>query len=186
MGAANEGGFLALAARRVSVRQYANAAVPRAALERCLEAARLAPSACNSQPWRFIVVDDPTTRNVLASAASGGVLPINHFVHTAPVLVAVLATKPKVSATMGAQLKRKPFAMMDVGIATEHFCLQAAEEGLGTCILGWFNETQVRVALDIPAEERPVLLLTVGLPAGAPPPRTRKPIQEIRDRKSVV
>jgi translocator protein len=161
------------------VRQYLSEPVPRKALERCLEAARLAPSACNSQPWRFIVVDDPKKREELAAAASGGLLPINHFVHMAPVLVAVLATKPKATAGFGALIKRKPFAMMDVGIAAEHFCLQAAEEGLGTCMLGWFNEAQVRTALGVPAEARPVLLLTVGLPAGVPAPRNRKPREEI-------
>ena len=171
--------FLALADKRVSVRQYTDAPVPRAALERCLEAARLAPSACNSQPWHFIVVDDPEKRKQLAAAASGGMLPINHFVHTAPVLVAVLATRPNATAAFGAWIKKKTFAMMDVGIAAEHFCLQAAEEGLGTCMLGWFNERQVRRTLALPAGTRPLLLLTVGTPASSPPPRKRKTIHEI-------
>jgi len=174
-----ESTFLDLAEKRVSVRQYTDEPVPRDALKRCLEAARLAPSACNSQPWHFIIIDDPEKRKALAAAASGGILPINHFVHTAPVLVAVLATRPNATAAFGAWVKKKTFAMMDVGIATEHFCLQAAQDGLGTCMLGWFNERQVRRALALPASTRPLLLLTVGKPASPPPPRKRKPLEEI-------
>lgn len=168
-----------MAARRCSVRHYSDAPVSREALGRCLEAARLAPSACNSQPWRFVVVEDSAQRRALAAAASGGVLPLNHFVHQAPVLMAVVLLPPKLSARLGAAVKQKPFAMMDVAIAAEHFCLQAAEEGLGTCMLGWFNEDRVRRLLGIPRPARPVLLLTVGVPASASPPRQRKPLAAV-------
>jgi len=174
-----ENGFLTLAAQRYSVRHYTGEPVSREALRRCLEAARLAPSACNSQPWRFVVVTDPAQRRALAAAASGGVLPLNHFVHQAPVLIAVVLLPAKLSTRLGAAVKQKPFAMMDLAIAAEHFCLQATEEGLGTCMLGWFNEARVRRLLGIPRPARPVLLLTLGLPASAPPPRQRKPLEAI-------
>jgi nitroreductase len=167
--------FLALAGRRRSVRRYTAQPVERAQIDRCLEAARLAPSACNAQPWTFIVVDDPALRDSIAAATSGGVLPLNHFTRQAPVLVVAVQEPANPTSRIGAAVKNKPFAFMDVGIAAEHFCLQAAEEGLGACMLGWFDEARVRTLLGIPAPARPVLILTLGHPDGPPPPpRPRK------------
>ncbi len=178
---AEDSGFLALARRRYSVRAYTGQPVARDTLDRCLEAARLAPSACNSQPWTFIVVDQPAVREAIADAAGGGMLPLNHFVHQAPVLVVAVAETPTALARVGAVVKDKPLRLMDVAIAAEHLCLQAADEGLGTCMLGWFNEARVRELLGIPATARPVLLLTLGYPATAEaPPRNRKPLDVIR------
>lgn len=179
----NEGmpmGFLELVARRHSVRAYAPRPVAREKIERCLEAARQAPSACNSQPWMFLVVDDPARKEQVAAATSGGVLPLNHFTRQAPVLVVVVAEQARLSARLGAAMKDLPFPMMDAAIAAEHFCLQAAEEGLGTCMLGWFDEARVRSLLGIPASARPALILTLGYPAEtAIPPRRRKALAEM-------
>ncbi len=173
-------GFLDLASRRRSVRAYAERPVERETIERCLDAARLAPSACNSQPWKFIVVDDPDLRQQIASATGGGMLPLNHFTRQAPVLVVVVAERAKTSARVGARIKDKPFAMMDVAIAAEHFCLQAAEEGLGTCMLGWFDEARVRSLLTIPERARPALILTLGYADDAGvSPRRRKTLEAI-------
>jgi translocator protein len=172
--------FLALAARRRSVRSYAARPVEREKIERCLEAARLAPSACNAQPWTFIIVDDPALREQVASATSGGVLPLNHFTRQAPVLVVAVQEPATATSRIGAAIKDKPFAFMDVGIAAEHFCLQAAEEGLGTCMLGWFDEPRVRTLLGIPDSARPVLILTLGYASGpAPGVRPRKAIESM-------
>lgn len=172
--------FLAIARQRHSTRNYQSQPVPRDAIERCLEAARLAPSACNSQPWAFIVIDDPELRHAVAGAAGGGILPLNHFTRQAPVLIVVTAEPASASARAGAVAKQKPFTLMDAAIATEHICLQAASEGLGTCILGWFDESRVRELLAIPAASRPALLVTLGY-AGetAPPPRRRKALHEM-------
>lgn len=170
--------FLDLAGRRRSVRAYRDRPVEREKIERCLEAARLAPSACNSQPWRFIVVDEPALKNELAAATGGGVLPLNHFTRQAPALVVAVAERAGITAQIGAAVKDKPFAMMDVAIAAEHFCLQAAEEGIGTCMLGWFDEARVRALLSIPASARPALILTLGYAADEPGlPRQRKSIE---------
>ncbi len=177
---ADNTGFLALARRRYSVRAYSRQPIPRDALDRCIEAARLAPSACNSQPWTFIMVDQPALREAVADAAGEGILPLNHFVRQAPILVVAVAETPATPARVGAVVKDKPFRLMDVAIAAEHLCLQAADEGLGTCMLGWFNEARVREILGIPASARPVLLLTLGYPATAGVPvRKRKPSDAI-------
>ena len=156
--------FEELVQQRFSLRKYGEEPVPAEALEKCLEAARVAPSACNSQPWHFVVVQEADRREALAKLTMppGGVM--NGFVRQAPVLVAIVAERPNLSAQIGSVLKNKPFYLIDIGIAAEHFCLQATELGLGTCMIGWFNETGVRKLLGIPRARRPVLLITLGYP----------------------
>ncbi len=172
--------FLELVRRRWSVRAFRGEAVPREALERCLEAARLAPSACNSQPWRFVVVDDPELKNKVADATSDRLLPLNHFTKQAPVHVVVVMERSRWSARAGAAVSGRDFASMDVGIAAEHFCLQAAEEGLGTCMLGWFHEKPIKRLLGVPASRRLALVIVVGYPKEAKPPeKKRKSLEEM-------
>ncbi|MFO7906210.1 MAG: nitroreductase family protein [Planctomycetota bacterium] len=173
-------GFLDLAAWRRSVRAYTNRPVEPEKILRCLEAARLAPSACNAQPWRFVVVDDPVLREQVASRAAAGIVPMNSFARQAPVLVVVVMERANFTSRFGSVVKAKSFPLVDIGIAAEHFCLQATEEGLGTCILGWFDERGVRALLEIPRRSRPILILTLGYPADGPNrPKKRKPLEEI-------
>ncbi len=157
-------GFAELADRRFSLRRYGAKPVPAEAFAQCLEAARRAPSACNSQPWHFIVVQDPERRRELAelTVPPGGVM--NGFVADAPALVAIVAERPNIASQIGAALKNKPFYLIDIGIAAEHFCLQATDLGLGTCMIGWFAEKKTRHLLGIPSGKRPVLLITLGYP----------------------
>ncbi|MBT3208971.1 MAG: NAD(P)H nitroreductase [Bacteroidetes bacterium] len=154
--------FLELASIRQSDRGYIDKAVEVEKIKRCLEAARLAPSACNSQPWKFIVVDNPELKNEVAKATSDKILPLNHFTIQAPVLVVVVREGANFTSKFGTIVKKKPYTLIDIGIATEHFCLQAVSEGLGTCILGWFNEKKVKKLLNIPERKRAELIITVG------------------------
>ncbi len=173
--------FLDLANQRYSVRRYTATPVARETIDRCIEAARLAPSACNSQPWKFIIVDDPSLKAELAKAAFEGLLTFNHFACQAPVLVLIVSTRQKLLAKIGGVVKKKNFSQMDVGIAAEHFCLQAAEEGLGTCMLGWFNEKKVKKMLSIPKPKRIELIISVGFSADKKiPHKQRKSLDEIR------
>jgi len=124
--------FLELVNRRQSVRRYApGKRIPREVLDRCLEAARLAPSACNSQPWSFVVVDDPEKVRALAEAAcSHPPYGMNHFAADASAIVAVVTEKMKWAARIGAQFRGVQYSLVDIGIASEHLVLQAAEEGI--------------------------------------------------------
>jgi len=172
--------FLDLANRRYSVRNYKNTPVPEEEINRCIEAARLAPSACNSQPWKFIIVDDLKLKNELAKVGFEGFLDFNHFAFKAPVLVLMVSERQKIFAKFGGIVKKKNFSLMDIGIAAEHFCLQAAEEGLGTCILGWFNEKKIKKLLSIPKLKRVELIISVGFSADEKiPHKKRKNIDEI-------
>lgn len=157
--------FLELIRIRQSVRKYdAGRPVAEEKIGRCLEAARLAPSACNSQPWKFIVVDEPGRVAALAAATFGKLVSFNQFTREAPLFIVIVAEPPKIVAGIGGLIKNKPYYLMDIGIAAEHFCLQAAEEGLGTCMLGWFDEAGVKKLLRIPAFKRVPLIISLGYP----------------------
>ncbi len=172
--------FLELVRKRQSVRGYHPDPVEKDKLERCLEAARLAPSACNAQPWTFIVVSDAGIKNQLADLTSDRWLPLNHWTKQAPVHVVIVVEQANLTSRLGARLKKRDFSWMDVGIAAEHFCLQAVSEGLGTCMLGWFKEEKVRALLHIPANRRVGLIITLGYPADVSiRPKIRKAIPDM-------
>ena len=173
-------GFLDLVKDRRSVRKYLPRPVEKENLEHCLEAARLAPSACNAQPWKFIVVDEPELRDRVAKETFDAVLSFNRFVPQAPVLIVLVTEKPNITSQIGSVLKKREFNLIDVGIAAEHFCLQAADEGLGTCMIGWFNEKKVKQLLQIPAGKRIGLIITLGYPdPSESKKRVRKSIEKI-------
>ena len=156
--------FNHLVTNRQSVRAYTNQPVDKEQLERILESARLAPSACNAQPWKFIVVDNPEIKNKLADTTSSKVLGINHFTKQAPVHIVVVMEGANFNSNFGSLVKRKHFPLIDIGIAAEHICLAATAEGLGSCMIGWFDETAVKKLLNIPKSKRPVLIITLGHP----------------------
>ncbi len=148
---------------------------------KCLEAARLAPSACNSQPWKFIVVDDKELKKRLCRAAFNGVYSVMSFAGQAPVIVAVVSEKSKFLARVGGLLRDTKYYLIDIGIAGEHFVLQAGELGLGTCWLGWFNEGAVKSILNVPKDKKIDVLLALGYydSEGVAPGHDREPMSQI-------
>ncbi len=171
--------FLELANKRQSTRRYKNQQVERDKINRCLEAARIAPSACNSQPWSFIVVDKEPLRKQIASYTYSEVISFNKFALQAPVIIVVVLERSKVIAEIGGRIKNKSYNLIDLGIAAEHFCLQATEEGLGTCMLGWFNEKKVKRALNIPDKKDIGLLISMGYPDDKARRKIRKDLEGI-------
>lgn len=174
--------FLDLVKKRRSCRKYSEKTVPREHIERCLEAARWAPSACNSQPWRFIVVHEKRLKDELAEKAFSGIYQMNAFAKQAPVLVIVVREDSKYAAKVGGALRGIQYSLIDLGIACEHFVLQAAEQELGTCWIGWFNEGAVKKVLGLSRRERIDLIISMGYPQA--PPKSlgnRKSLEEIRE-----
>lgn len=147
---------------RQSVRGYKPDMVEKDKLERILEAGRLSPSACNAQPWKFIVVDEPDLKNRIAEATSNKLIGLNHYTKQAPVHIVIVLEPANFNSNFGSLVKDKNLPLIDIGIAAAHLCLQATAEGLGTCILGWFNETSVRKLLNIPKNKRVILIITLG------------------------
>lgn len=173
--------FLDLVKARQSVREYLSKEVEREKIERCLEAARLAPSANNSQPWSFIVVEDPRLKDAVARNTFDKLISFNSFSLQAPVLILIISERPSFFSRIGSAIKDKQFSLIDIGITAEHFCLQATEEGLGTCMLGWFNERGVKALLNISPSKRVELIITMGYPMSDEiQPKERKEIDQIR------
>lgn len=171
--------FARLIMQRESVRKYADRPVEEDKIERIMESCRMAPSACNSQPWRFVVVTDRELKNEVARATTGPAMPLNRFAPQAPVIAALVAEPPNWLSKIGSSIKDKDYYLMDIGIVADHFCLQAADLGLGSCMIGWFDENKVRELLQIPQKRRIPLLITLGYPAKETP---RKKIRKTPDK----
>ena len=174
--------FTDLVKKRESTRKYLAEPVPREMIDQCLEAARLAPSACNSQPWSFIVIDDKEKIKEIVKKSMTGLYNMNVFVETAPVLIVAVTENSTYIARMGGMLRNVKYNLIDVGIACEQMVLQAEDLGLGTCWLGWFNEKALKKALDLPKSTRVDVTIRLGYPYETIPPRKkiRKPLEEIR------
>ena len=157
--------FQALVKTRQSDRGYTNQPIDKDKLDRIIEAARIAPSACNAQPWKFIVIDEPDLRSKIADSTSSKVLGMNHFTKQAPVQIVVVLEEGNFNSKFGSFVKRKNLPLIDIGIAAEHICLAAASEELGSCMIGWFDEAKVKKLLNIPKAKRPILIITLGYPA---------------------
>lgn len=172
--------FLELAAKRSSCRFFLPRPVDRSSLERCCEAARLAPSACNSQPWYFIIVESAPARKKLAAATFSGIYAMNSFAGQAGCLVCVLTEPSKFIPAAGGALRGTKFNRIDVGMAVSQFILQAEEEGLATCLIGWFNERAVKKTLSLPWSKKIDILIAVGYAAAPADGKIRRPREEMR------
>jgi nitroreductase len=130
-----------------------------------VEAARLAPSASNSQPWRFVVVREPQVREEFARRCFSGIFSRTRFAASAPVIIALCAERVG-AVELAKSLKDGAMYQLDCGIAGEHMVLRAAELGLGTCWIGWFNKRGARRAINAPRHVTVVSLIAMGYPAG--------------------
>jgi nitroreductase len=154
---------------RRSVRSYENKDIPQEVLIKVLEAARLAPSANNRQPWKFVVVREAAKRKALAKAAKE-----QQFVAEAPVVIAAVALEPERTMTCGV-----PTYAVDLAIAVDHMTLAAVQQGLGSCWIGAFYQEDVKKLLEIPDECKVAALLTLGYPRDQARFKNRKPLEEI-------
>jgi nitroreductase len=169
--------FTELILKRQRNRKYQEQPVEEDKIRQCLETARMAPSANNAQNWHFVVVNDPVLKQQVAKQAAS--LGMNKFVQQAPVIIAVVAEKPLFINRVGNLIQDKDYVQIDMGITVEHLCLQATELGLGSCIIGWFNEKAIKKLLQIPAKRRLLLLITLGYPADQQRDKIRKPFKQV-------
>jgi nitroreductase len=173
--------FLDLVKHRKSIRDFIDRPVEREKIMLCLEAARLAPSASNSQPWKFIVVDDTEVKKRLCDAAFGSIYWVNSFVKKAPVIIIIVSEKDKFLTRIGGMFRGTAYHLIDIGIAGEHFVLQAEELGLGTCWIGWFDEQAIKSTLNVPKDKKIDILLALGYynENGMSMEHDREPMEEI-------
>ena len=151
--------FMEIALTRQSCRSYDESRpVEQEKLDAILEAARLAPSACNGQPYHFTVCRGEIAKEV--ALLTRGSMGMNKFAVQAPVLL-VISEEPYVkTAGMGAKIKNNDYRSMDIGIATAYLTAEAAAQGLSTCILGWFDDEKLRALCSIDSPLR--LVITLG------------------------
>ncbi len=154
--------FLELCKRRYSVRKYLSRKVPRKIILKCIEAARLAPSAENIQPWRYLVIDQEPLLSQLKEAAFNGIYTPTRWANSAPVIIVILAEINFLVHRIAPLFQKINYHLIDIGIATEHLILQATELGLGTCWIGWFNVKKVQQLFEIPKKYKIIGLLTLG------------------------
>ncbi|MCY1721029.1 nitroreductase family protein [Prolixibacteraceae bacterium Z1-6] len=166
---------------RQSVRKYQAKPVEKEKIRTLIEAVHISPSACNSQPWKLIVVDDEKLKNEVAKATFSKTVTFNKFALEAPVIAVLVIEKPKLIARIGGSVKNQEFPQYDIGIAAAYFCLQATELGLGTCMIGWFNQKKIQKLLHIPKKRKIGLVITLGYaPEGYKQrKKIRKPFDEI-------
>ena len=170
--------FLEIANLRQSCRSYDKEKnVEGEKLEAVLEAVRLAPSACNGQPYHITVCTADAAKEV-AKACSG--MGMNKFAADAPVLLVISEEAYVKSAAVGAKVKGNDYRSMDIGIAVAYLTAEAATQGLGTCILGWLDDEKIRAVCGL---SRPVrLVVTLGYPADKPREKKRKALSELVSR----
>jgi nitroreductase len=160
--------------QRGSIRKYADKSIANSDLLRIVEAARLAQSAANRQPWQFIIVTDKATKErLMAEAHRADRPPVGHVGSAAAVIVCL--GDPKTSRPVG------PFEgyLVDLSIAIENMALASWDMGIGSCWIGAFDEDKVKSIMGVPGELRVVSLLTLGYPDEAPKPKDRKTLEEI-------
>ena len=175
--------FIELVKMRRSVRRYKDTPVPRQLIEKCVDAARYAPTSCNTQAWRFIATEGPL-KDRIASEVLGGIVVPNKWAKTAPVIVVIAVDLDLVTHRIGAKLKGIDYHLIDAGIAGEHFILQATELGLGTCWIGWFDKGKVKKLLRIPRRWDVPAMIVLGYPDDKPVEKYRKGLDEVLDFRS--
>ena len=149
--------FLEIAKTRQSCRKYTDQPIPKEIIESIIEAGRLAPSACNAQPYLFTVCTGEKAKEVAKQTTGMG---MNKFALQAPVLLVISEMPYNKSAAMGAKIKGNDYRSIDIGITAAYLTAEAAAQGIGSCILGWFDDAKIR---DICGLEHPVrLVITLG------------------------
>ncbi len=172
--------FMKLVRARRSIRKFLQTKVGRDSVLSCIEAALHAPSSMNSQPWSFVVVDEPEEIARFVQRACTGVYRPTRWIASAPVVLAIVVEKKPVPHWFGPLLQGTAFSLLDVGIAGQHIVLRATELGLGTCWIGWFNAKGAARALGVPAGHRVAALIVLGRadPAFPPGPKAIRNLQE--------
>ncbi len=165
--------FLELAQARQSDRSFEpGRTIESEVLNRIVEAGRLAPSACNGQPWHFTVITDSELLPQVGKATSS--LGINRFVKDSSALILITHEPTNITSRFGCGIKDKDFPMMDLGIASAYITLAAEDEGVGSCILGWFDEKKIKQLVGIPEKKRLMLIVALGYAAKPKRKKIRK------------
>ena len=173
--------FTEIAMTRQSCRKYDSAKeVEGFKLTAILEAARLSPSACNGQPYHITVCRGETAKKVAEACKGPG---MNKFAADAPIMIVISEEAYVATAALGARVKGNDYRSIDIGIVSAYITAEATAQGLGSCILGWFDDAEIRAICGV---EKPVrLVITLGYPSEDDKlrPKKRKELSELVSEK---
>ena len=169
--------FTEIAQNRQSCRSYdSTREVEQEKLDAILNSARLAPSACNGQPYHITVCTGDAAQKVARATQSMG---MNKFTADAPVMIVISEDNYNKTANIGSKLKNNDYRSIDIGIATAYLTAEASAQGLGTCILGWFDDKKIRSICGLKNPVRLVVALGYAKEGSAVPPKKRKSYDEL-------
>lgn len=167
--------FLEIAQNRYSCRDYdSERKVEKEKLERILEAARLAPSACNCQPYHITVCGGDKAKEVARRTMSLG---MNKFADKAPIVLVISEEKYNKTASLGSKIKGNDYRSIDIGIVSAYITAEATAQGLATCILGWLDDEKIRKVIGM--EEKIRLVITLGYAKDSLREKKRKDKEEL-------
>jgi len=171
--------YFDLVRRRESCRNFdPNRPVEKEKLQRCAEAAWLAPSACNGQPWKYLIVTNTELAEKLRPLMME--LNMNKFVKNCPAFAVVLEENTVLKVSLSQKFKDQDFAPIDVAFSCSQFCYAATEQGLSTCIIGWHNEKKIQELFGIPKNVRVRLIVAIGYAMDEKlREKKRKPIEDV-------
>jgi nitroreductase len=166
--------------QRKSVRKYLDKPISRDDIIKCIEAARLSPSADNIQPWRFIIIDDAEYKRKFCEEVLTGLFRRTRFIEKAAAIVVLVAKTHLIVHRIGKRVVKTDVQLIDMGISGEHFVLQAQELGIGTCWVNMFNPKRAKKFFKLSSNYRVVSLIAMGYPAeGGTRDRRDLPLEEI-------
>lgn len=172
-------GVFEIIKKRRSIRRFKNIPVEDHKIIKLIEAASLAPSATNRQPWRFIAVKDNPLLNKITDKTLGV---INRWAKTAPLLIICCSVRKNIiTHFLGEIISKVKYHIIDTAIASEHIVLTAEELGLSSCWIGWFNEKKIKKILNIPEVWKIISILAIGYrdETYIPKPQKRRPLKDI-------
>lgn len=160
--------------KRYSCRAFSDKPIAREDLVSVMKAGTLAPSACNTQPWHFICVDDEEKlARVAKCTQKGGLGFINRFTPQAKAFIVIVKEKPSFSEKVAKVMSSRDYSPYDIGLAGANMVLKATDLGIGSCILGWYDEDKVKEELNIEKSKSVDLIIALGYPESLDAP-TRK------------
>ncbi len=174
--------FEELNAARESCRVYSDKPVSREILTHLVDVARLSPSGCNSQPWHFIIADEPEAHAKVVEAFNDNGLTGCPWGNKVPAFIIICENEAHLMPGVAEHYGSQHFAQMDIGMAAMALCYEATSLGLGTCMIGTMNQEKLKKGFGIPEERTVRLIITVGYPANegaAPRKKIRKNLDEI-------
>ena len=154
--------FSHMVSLRESCRNFKTDPIPKEQLISIIETARIAPSACNSQPWHLTLAMGESAKKVASCTQELG---MNRFTDNCPAFIVISEEPATLSAKLGGAVKNQQYAQMDIGILTAHICYAAQDFGISSCILGWFNEERLREVTGIQKNRRIRLVIALGYAA---------------------